>query len=108
MRAINEGVYDWNVAEGTIYYSERVRAATGMTPEVNRTPQDWRARIHPDDLPKYDEALVDHFKRRTERFECDYRFRALDDLALGAPARHRGTRYGRARCADHRVHRRHY
>ena len=39
MRAINEGVYDWNVAEGTIYYSERVRAATGMTPEVNRTPR---------------------------------------------------------------------
>ncbi len=79
MRAINEGVYDWNLADGTIYYSGRVHAATGMTPETNRTPQDWRARIHPDDRPKYDHALVDHFKGRTDRFECDYRFRALDD-----------------------------
>ncbi|MEK7754651.1 MAG: GAF domain-containing protein, partial [Acidobacteriota bacterium] len=79
MRAINEGVYDWNLAEGTIYYSERVRAATGMTPGSIRTPEDWRARIHPDDLPAYDTAIVDHLKRRAERFECDYRFRALDD-----------------------------
>ena len=79
MRAINEGVYDWNVAEGTIYYSERVQAATGMTPEINRTPQDWRARIHPDDLPAYDAAIADHFRQRTDRFECDYRFRALDE-----------------------------
>ena len=79
MRAINEGVYDWNIADGTIHYSERVYAAVGMTPEVMRTPQDWRARIHPEDVPRYDAALVDHFKGRTERFECDYRFRTLDD-----------------------------
>ena len=49
-----------------------------MTPEVNWTPHDWRERIHSDDLRKYDEGLVAHFKGRTERFECDYRFRALD------------------------------
>ncbi|MBI3374576.1 MAG: GAF domain-containing protein [Betaproteobacteria bacterium] len=78
MRAMNEGVYDWNVSDGTIYYSDRVHAATGMTPEAIRTPQDWRARIHPDDLPKYDAAILDHFKQRTERFECDYRYRALE------------------------------
>ena len=84
MRAINEGVYDWNLADGTIYYSARVHAALGMTPETMRTPQDWRERIHPEDLPKYDQTLVDHFKRRTERFECDYRFHALDGRWLWA------------------------
>jgi PAS domain S-box-containing protein len=78
MRAINEGVYDWDIAKGTIYYSDRVQAATGMTPRVNRTPGDWRSRIHPDDLPEYDRRLVEHLKGRSERFECDYRFRALD------------------------------
>ena len=66
MRAINDGVCDWNVAEGTIYYSERVHAATGMTPDAISTP-DWRARIHPYDLPAYDAAVVDHFKQRTDR-----------------------------------------
>ena len=79
MRAVNEGVYDWNIADGTIHYSERVYAAVGMTPEVMRTPEDWRARIHPEDVPRYDAVLVDHFKGRTERFECDFRFRTLSD-----------------------------
>ena len=78
LRSINEGIYDWNLADGTIYYSEGVQRATGMTPEAIRTPEDWHARIHPDDQPAYDAALVDHLKQRTERFECDYRFRALD------------------------------
>ena len=78
MRAINEGVYDWNIADGTIYYSERVHAATGMTPEAIRTPGDWRARIHPEDLPKHNATIINHFKKLTDRFESDYRFRALD------------------------------
>ncbi len=78
MRGINEGVYDWDVVKGSIYFSERVQASIGMTPKVNRTPQDWRRRIHPGDLPEFDRRLVEHFKGRSERFECDYRFRALD------------------------------
>ncbi len=78
MRAMNEGVYDWDITSGTIYYSERVMASTGMTPDVNRTPKDWRGRIHPEDLSEYDRRLVEHFKGQSERFEYDYRFRALD------------------------------
>ena len=113
MRAINEGAYDWNVLDGTIYYSDRVQAAIGMTPEVNRTPQDWRGRIHADDLPKYDEALVDHFKGRTDRFECDYRYRALDGNWRWAPQRsdqrkahaHRHARRKRARGQNDRIYR---
>ena len=75
MRAVNEGVYDWDIAKGTIYYSEGVHRATGMSPRHIRTPEDWRNRIHPEDLPSYDAALIAHFKGKTERFECDYRFR---------------------------------
>jgi PAS domain S-box-containing protein len=75
MRAVNEGVYDWDIAGGTIYYSEGVHRATGMSPRHIRTPEDWRNRIHPEDLPGYDAALIAHFKGKTERFECDYRFR---------------------------------
>ena len=76
MRAIKEGVYDWDIAKGTIYYSQRVREETRSSPELSRTPEDWRRRIHPDDLLEYDRRLVEHFKRRSETFECDYRYRA--------------------------------
>ena len=78
MQAINEGVYDWDIANGTIYYSKRVRNALGISPEEVRTPAAFLERLHPDDRPRFRAATVAHFKGETERFECDYRFRARD------------------------------
>jgi PAS domain S-box-containing protein len=74
MLAINEGVYDWNIETGEIYYSPRVRDALGLTPEQLRSRADWLDRIHPDDLPAYKEAFAEHLKGMTDRFHCDYRY----------------------------------
>ena len=78
MRAINEGVYDWDIANGTIYYSDRVRAILRVSPKELRSPAAFLDRVHPDDRPRFRAATVAHFKGETERFECDYRFRARD------------------------------
>ena len=78
MGAINEGVYDWNVVDDTIEYSGGVQRAVGLPPELLRTTADWRSRIHPEDLPRYLAAIVEHFKGNSGRFECEYRYRALD------------------------------
>ena len=78
LRAIREGVYDWDVVAGTVYYSDRVRAVLGFTPEELGTPQDWLDRVHPDDMERYREAHRAHFKGQTDRYECDYRYRAKD------------------------------
>ena len=75
MHAINEGVYDWDIANDTIYYSERVRAVMGLSPKELRNASAFLDRIHPDDLPRLRAAFVAHFKGETERFECDYRYR---------------------------------
>jgi PAS domain S-box-containing protein len=74
MQAINEGVYDWNIETGEIYYSPRVRDAVGLTPGELGSRADWLDRIHPDDLPAYKEAFAEHLKGRTDRFHCDYRY----------------------------------
>ena len=68
MRAINEGVYDWDVAHGTIHYSEGVYSVL-LLPRSMKTPADWRARIHPADLAAYDAAIVAHFKKNARLFE---------------------------------------
>jgi PAS domain S-box-containing protein len=78
MGAVGEGVFDWNIAKGTIYISERVHSYLGLPPEVLKTTDDWLERIHPDDLARYRAAQVAHFKGRTPRLECDYRFRGAD------------------------------
>ena len=43
-----------------------------------RSPAAFLDRVHPDDRPRFRAATVAHFKGETERFECDYRFRARD------------------------------
>ena len=78
LRAIREGVYDWDIVADTVYYSDRVRAVLGFTPEELGTPQDWLKRLHPEDLPRYRAAHVEHFKGQTDRYECEYRYRGKD------------------------------
>lgn len=75
MQAINEGVYDWNIEANTIYYSDGVREVLGLTPNELRTPEDWLARIHPDDVEYYKAASLAHFRGQTPRFELDFRYR---------------------------------
>jgi PAS domain S-box-containing protein len=77
-RAVNEGIYDWDITSGKIYYSERVYKALGFTARDYRTVAGWRNRIHPDDLPRFTTGVITHLKGQSGRFECDYRFRTLD------------------------------
>ena len=78
MQAVNEGVYDWNIATGEIYYSPSVRTALGFTPEELGSRTDWLDRIHPDDLTAYKQAVGAHLKGETDRLTCEYRYRHPD------------------------------
>ena len=78
MQAVNEGVYDWNIATGEMYYSPRVREAVGLTPEELGSRTDWLDRIHPDDLPAYKRAFAAHLKGETERLTSEFRYRHPD------------------------------
>ncbi|MCZ6863084.1 MAG: PAS domain-containing protein, partial [Alphaproteobacteria bacterium] len=78
MQAINEGVYDWDIESNETFYSSGVRSALGLDPSQLKNSEDWVSRIHPDDIGKYRQALVDHFKGRTDRFECKFRYRGPD------------------------------
>jgi PAS domain S-box-containing protein len=78
LRAVREGIYDWDIVRGTVYYSDRVRAVLGLSPEELGTADDWLRRVHPEDLPRYRAAHVAHFKGQTDHYECDYRYRGKD------------------------------
>ncbi len=78
MRAINEGVYDYDVATDAIYYSDRIYEVLDVSRDLLRTTADWRRLIHPDDLPVYIAAYKAHLKGESTRFSLDYRYRARD------------------------------
>ena len=77
MGAINESVYDWDLARDRFWTSATMQRLLGLPPG-RLTLEVWRRSIHPDDYTRFREATVAHLKGRTERFECDYRFRSGD------------------------------
>jgi adenylate cyclase len=78
MRAINEGVYEWDVATSEMYYSPRVCELVGLQASELRTMRDWTDRIHPDDREWFKKAILAHFKGETDRLEAEYRYRHAD------------------------------
>jgi PAS domain S-box-containing protein len=76
--SLDEGIYDWDIARGTVYYAPRLRQLLGLTSEELRTTDDWMNRVHPDDLPGYRAALRSFLKGEAARLECEYRCRSGD------------------------------
>ncbi|MGC2853854.1 PAS-domain containing protein [Novispirillum sp. DQ9] len=77
LRSANEGLYDWDILRGTIFFSDRLQELFGLPGGV-LTPEEWCARILPEDFPIYRNTHVAHLKRHTDRFVCEYRMRAGD------------------------------
>lgn len=76
-RSTNEGLYDWDIAADTIFFSARARDLFHL-PEGRLSPGDWVARILPEDIGTYRAAHIAHLKGETGRFTCEYRM-WLDD-----------------------------
>ena len=78
LQAIAQGIYDWDIVNGTIHYSPGYQRLLGLEEEELQTTEDWLKRIHPDDRPGFLDAHTEHFKGRTARFEREYRYRRGD------------------------------
>ncbi len=70
----NDGLWDWNLAAGTMYYSPRWKAILGYSgSEISTAPEEWFDRIHPDDRHRLQTALGEHLRQKSENFECEHR-----------------------------------
>jgi PAS domain S-box-containing protein len=77
MSAINESVYDWDIAHDRFVTSGSMQRLLGV-PRERLTLAGWQKSIHPEDFPRFRDGTIAHLKGLTERFECDYRFLAQD------------------------------
>jgi PAS domain S-box-containing protein len=78
MEGANEGHYDWDLASDRLFVSPKMKTLSGLREDsIVTTHAAWLAEvvIHPDDLPRRQAALKDHFEGRTPRYECEYRVR---------------------------------
>jgi PAS domain S-box-containing protein len=79
MRGANDGVWDWDLTTGTVYYSPRWKAMLGHEEdEIGPALAEWSGRVHPDDQAAAMAAAQAHFDGETPHFEITFRFRHKD------------------------------
>ncbi len=76
LEATAEGLWDWDLTTGHVFFSPAWITSLGYDVEdIQPHVSFWQSIVHPDDLPKVQEALEAHFQGLTTHFECENRLR---------------------------------
>ncbi|HXV21713.1 MAG TPA: PAS domain-containing protein [Desulfuromonadales bacterium] len=79
LEAINDGVWDWLVPTGEVYFSPRWQTMLGYEPgELASHYSSWESHLHPEDREKTLQALTDHVNGLTPSYQSEYRMRTKD------------------------------
>lgn len=72
----NEGVWDWDLKNKTIYYSAHWQVMLGYEEnEITSNPDEWFSRIHKEDLLPLKREIAAHLQGMTSRLEVEYRMK---------------------------------
>ncbi|MFN0123877.1 MAG: putative bifunctional diguanylate cyclase/phosphodiesterase [Blastocatellia bacterium] len=75
-RGANDGLWDWDLVTGEVYFSARWKEILGdETEEKVHTVGEWLDRIHPDDRGMVEAELTAHLEGNTRHFENEHRVR---------------------------------
>jgi len=66
------GLWEWDLRKDQLYWSPEYERLYGIAPGGMRSTKYWRSRVHPDDLPRVDEAWNRHFVHG-DPFEVEFR-----------------------------------
>lgn len=73
-RGANDGLWDWDIERGTIYFSPRWTEILGYAPEeITDRPEEWTSRMHPEDAPRVQADLQEHLRSPSPHFESEHR-----------------------------------
>ena len=83
LEAVGDGVWDWDIASATVFFSKRWKAILGCTDaEVGDSSDEWTRRVHPDDMPRVQANLQAHLDGTSERYSCEHRMLRNDGSHL--------------------------
>lgn len=75
----NVGLWDWDMTAGTVYYSDQWKKQLGMgVDEVGDSLEEWRDRVHPDDLQMAIETVNHCMEHPWVGFDLTLRMRHRD------------------------------
>lgn len=74
-----DGVWDWNVQTGSIYYSHQWKHMLGYEDDdISGQISEWSSRLHPEDIDPTYAALDKHFEEKNEVYHSEFRMRCSD------------------------------
>ena len=72
-----DGIWDWDLQTGTVFYSRQWKAMLGYAEdEIGTGVNEWSDRVHPDDLPRCREVVNAHLRGDSPDFALEHRMRA--------------------------------
>lgn len=79
LEAAGDGVWDWNAKTGRVMFSPGWKRMLGYAAhEIGDDLDEWKKRVHPDDLTRTLQDVQDHFERRTPIYFNEHRMRCKD------------------------------
>jgi diguanylate cyclase (GGDEF)-like protein/PAS domain S-box-containing protein len=73
-RAANDGIWDWDIPSGVVYFSSRWKEIVGVSLERGfQGLDDWLNRVHPDDIERLRAEIAAHLAGTTVQLDSEYR-----------------------------------
>lgn len=70
----NDGLWDWDLETGTIFFSDRWKEMLGYLPdELDGKPDEWFKLVHPDEIDGLKKAIEDHLNGTNHALLHEYR-----------------------------------
>ncbi len=79
----NDGIWDWNIQTGDVFFSSRWKAMRGFEDhEIRNDVDEWRSRIHPDDLDRVLQSIDAYLAKQAQEFCGEYRVQRKDGSCI--------------------------
>lgn len=73
-RGANDGLWDWDLRSGQIFYSDRWKDMLGLSHvPMNDDPESWFNLVHPDEVEGLKQAIEEHLLGQSDALEHEYR-----------------------------------
>jgi len=74
-----DGIWDWNIATDEVFFSKRWKEMLGFAEdEIEASLDEWKNRVHPDDLAQVFEDVKKHFDAQTPVYTNEHRVKCKD------------------------------